>query len=181
MPENSTVTTEIDVEAAISEIAEMEVSNALENVSERTEAVVSESETLAPDSLNETENIETEITAVTEISEFAEEQVMTVSEETFTTPAEDNILALPPETTAAAVTNETSAVTAAAENVTVYPKTELAANQVLMPAIVAVLAIAAFIVKKTGGKKKDSERKYAKDRDAERLNADKPAKKKRKA
>lgn len=181
MSENSTVTTEIDVEAAISEIAEMEVSKALESVAERTETTVPENETLAPDSLNDTENIETEITVVTEISEFAEEQVMTVSEETFTVQTEDNISALPPETTAAITETEkaTSAEVVTEESVS-STKSEITANQILMPVIIAVLALTAFIMKKSGGKKKNSDRKYAKDRDAERLNADKPAKPKKK-
>lgn len=181
MSENSTVTTEIDVEAAISEIAEMEVSKALESAAERTETTVPENETLTPDSLNDTENIETEITAVTEISEFAEEQVMTVSEETFTVQTEDNISALPPETTAAITETEkvTSAAVVTEESVS-STKSEITANQILMPVIIAVLALTAFIMKKSGGKKKNSDRKYAKDRDAERLNADKPAKPKKK-
>lgn len=181
MSENSTVTTEIDVEAAISEIAEMEVSKALESAAERTETTVPENETLTPDSLNDTENIETEITAVTEISEFAEEQVMTVSEETFTVQTEDNISALPPETTAAITETEkvTSAAIVTEESVS-STKSEITANQILMPVIIAVLALTAFIMKKSGGKKKNSDRKYAKDRDAERLNADKPAKPKKK-
>ena len=175
MPENSTVTTEIDVEAAISEIAEMEVSKALESVEELTETTVPENETLTPDSLNDTENIETEITVVTEISEFAEEQVMTVSEETFIVQTEDNISALPPETTAAITETEKVTSAVVTEESVSSTKSELTANQILMPVIIAVLALTAFIMKKSGGKKKNSDRKYAKDRDAERLNADKPA------
>lgn len=143
MSENSTVTTEIDVEAAISEIAEMEVSKALERVAEQSVTAVPVSETLESEVITHTEitETETEETVIAEISEF--------SENTFTTSTEDNISALPPETTAAAVTNETAEVTAADENVTVQPKTELAANQIIMPAVVAVLAIAAVIVKDT--------------------------------
>ena len=172
MPENNEITTGIDVEAAISEIAEREVSEALESVTGNTEADVTESESVTVNVISETEIV---TTAVTEISEISEHNTETVSEETSAI-----VSALPPETTA--VFTEIEAITSSADvtapngsklNITLSPK------QVIMPAVILVLVAVAFIIKKTvSGKSKN--KKYAKDRDAQRLEADKSKKTKKK-
>lgn len=172
MPENNEITTGIDVEAAISEIAEREVSEALESVTGNTETDITESE-IAPDNdISETEIITTAVTAIFEVSERNTE---TVSEETSAA-----VSALPPETTV--VFTETEAITSIADvtapngsklNITLSPK------QVIMPAVILVLVAVAFVIKKSVSGKSKS-KKYAKDRDAQRLEAVKSKKTKKK-
>ncbi|MDE7280553.1 MAG: hypothetical protein K2N36_02285 [Ruminiclostridium sp.] len=174
MPENKGITTGIDVEAAISEIAEREVSEALESVTGTTEENVTESKFNSGSVVFETESI---TAAVTAMSEITEQNTEIVTEEPVTF-----VSSLPPETTAVFTEAETEAITAI-----VYEPVpsgsefniSLSPERIIMPAVMIVLVIAAFALKKSVSGRSDS-KKYAKDRDAQRLEADKSKESKKK-
>lgn len=107
MPENKGITTGIDVEAAISEIAEREVSKALESVADNTEENVTESKFNPGSAVSETESI---TAAVTAMSEITEQNTEIVTEEPVTV-----VSSLPPETTAVFTEAETEALISVAD------------------------------------------------------------------
>ena len=162
MGENNRITAEIDVEAAVSEIAAREVSAVMESGRGDIESDVSE------------DNF-----TVTDISKDT-------FTENFTTAVTDNSL-LPPETTAVFTeTEETLSVSViepleTSEVVVSEPEASIAPVQMTVPVLVALLALSALALKKFNYKRdgKTRERKYAKDKDAERIEMNK-AKKSRK-
>ncbi len=189
MPENNEITTSVDGGAAISEIASRAVSEAMESA-----GFESGSEITAEDTAEETETdtseitetavttVETQETTVTE-TEAVTTEVTTMTEETAEENeiiTEESIPVIPPETTAIiSEPQETIAAVKAAAPAETQPL-DLTPDQLIAPAIVGAFAAAAVIAKKASvSRKKSGRRKYAKDRDAERLESNRAGRSKK--
>ncbi|MGN1136318.1 MAG: VirB4-like conjugal transfer ATPase, CD1110 family [Oscillospiraceae bacterium] len=156
-------------EEAISEVAARAVSEAMENAGV-TSAVESEE-------VPESEMMEQETEVITtEVSTFPNTIVETESEITEkATEAENTAVLLPEE--AEIVTESVTEVTGVTEAV---PKVLIEPQQVIGPLLIIGLGAAALALKKFGGKKKVTDHKSAKARDAARLEAAKSSKSKKK-
>lgn len=170
----------IDGEAAISEIAESVISEVMETAevqtetSEISESEITETKSEAAETKTEITETETEI-ITTEVSTFPE----TVNTEIAILDGE-TLTVLPPETTAA-ITETTVEITSAAAISSSSPADiTVAPERVIMPVIIGILAIMAFMMKRKSGVKKSDRKKSAKDIDAERLEKSKPKQTKRK-
>lgn len=170
----------IDGEAAISEIAESVISEVMETakvqteISEISESEITETESETAETKTEITEAETEI-ITTEVSVFPE----TVNTERAVLDGE-TLTVLPPETTAA-ITGTTAEITSAAAIQSSSPADiPIAPERVIMPVIIGILAIMAFMMKRKSSAKKSDRKKSAKDIDAERLEKSKPKQTKKK-
>ena len=161
-------------EEAISEVAARAVSEAIENAGVTSAAEseeVSESEMME----QETEVVTTEVSSFPNtIVESERDITEVIIEETATEAGNDTVL-LPEEAEVIPESvTEVSAVTETAPKVVIEPQ------QVVGPLLVVGLGAAALVLKKFGGKKKVTDHKSAKARDAARLDAAKSSKSKKK-
>ena len=183
MQETTITSITIDGKAAISQIAESAVSEAMESAGittypESKTPVTSEftgsmtAATVPP----ETEH---SVTAETEISKTETEVITT---EVTTLPiaetTAESISVLPVETTA--VTAAESVTDVSEVKTSVMPNFSIDPQKLIIIAVIACLAVITFLMKKIGRKKKAEKRRYARDIDAERLEAEKPKKQKKK-
>ncbi|MGN0599348.1 MAG: VirB4-like conjugal transfer ATPase, CD1110 family [Oscillospiraceae bacterium] len=162
-------------EEAISEVAARAVSEAMENAGVTSAAEseeVPESEMME----QETEVITTEVSTFPHTIVESKRDITEVIIEEIATEAENTAVLLPEE--AEIVTESVTEVTGVTETV---PKVSIEPQQIIGPLIIVGLGAAALALKKFGGKKKVTDHKSAKARDAARLEAAKSSKSKKKS
>ncbi len=161
-------------EEAISEVAARAVSEAIENAGV-TSAVESEEVPESEMMEQETEVVTTEVSSFPNTIVESKRDITEVIIEEIASEAENTAVLLPEE--AEIVTEsvtEVSAVTETASKFVIEPQ------QIIGPLIIVGLGAAALALKKFGGKKKVTDHKSAKARDAARLEAAKSSKSKKK-
>lgn len=161
-------------EEAISEVAAKAVSEAIENAGV-TSAVESEEVPESEMMEQETEVVTTEVSSFPNTIVESKRDITEVIIEEIASEAENTAVLLPEE--AEIVTEsvtEVSAVTETASKFVIEPQ------QIIGPLIIVGLGAAALALKKFGGKKKVTDHKSAKARDAARLEAAKSSKSKKK-
>lgn len=164
MQETMPTSITVNAEEAISQIAESAVSEAMESAGITT---VPESVTEAPETTTELTTAETEV-ITTEVT------TLPITETTA-----ESISVLPVETTAA-VTAAESVSNVPETKTSAMPNFDLEPQKLIIIAVIVCLAVTVFLMKKIGRKKKAEKRRYARDIDAERLEAAKPKKPKKK-
>lgn len=161
-------------EEAISEVAARAVSEAIENAGVTSAAEneeVPESEMME----QETEVITTEVSTFPNTIVESERNITEIIIEEIATEAENTAILLPEEAEVIPESvTEVSAVTETAPKVVIEPQ------QIIGPLLIVGLGAAALALKKFGGKKKVTDHKSAKARDAARLEAAKSSKSKKK-
>ena len=162
-------------EEAISEVADRAVSEAMENAGVTSAAEsekVPESEMME----QETEVITTEVSTFPNTIVESKRDITEVIIEEIATEAENTAILLPEEAEEIPESvTEVLAVTETASKFVIEPQ------QIIGPLLIVGLGAAALVMKKLGGKKKVTDHKSAKARDAARLEAAKSSKSKKKS